>query len=63
MSDLDLTQKICNFMGHGYDLISFKKTSVPQKNETSEIVSDIRELGWEPKIKIKDGLWSQCIFK
>jgi dTDP-glucose 4,6-dehydratase len=55
--NIEVIQKICNAMGKGHDLINFIED--PRKGHDfrySVDSSKIKELGWKPTIKFKDGI-------
>lgn len=57
LPNIEVIQKICNAMGKGHDLISFVED--PRKGHDfrySVDSSKIRELGWSPSYKFKDGI-------
>ncbi len=57
LPNLEVIQKICNAMGKGYDLISFIED--PRKGHDFRYSIDsskIRELGWKPNYKFKEGI-------
>lgn len=61
-SDLEVVQRICNYMGRGHNLINFVKNSEESHDSIYNInIDKIKKLGWEPKIKFKDGLGEHCI--
>jgi dTDP-glucose 4,6-dehydratase len=55
--NIEVIQKICNAMGKGHELISFIED--PRKGHDFRYSIDsskIRELGWKPSVKFKDGI-------
>lgn len=61
-SSIEVVQKICNYMNKGHELISFIKDPYKSRDlQRSLDNSKIKELGWEPKVKLKDGLGDQCV--
>lgn len=62
-TNLEIVQRICNAMESGHNLI----THIPDPRGKSHDfrysvdTTKIRQLGWEPKIKLKDELMNQCI--
>ena len=56
-SDIEVIQKICNEMGKDHDLISF--IDDPRKGHDFRYSIDsskIRELGWKPAYRFKEGI-------
>jgi dTDP-glucose 4,6-dehydratase len=56
-TNIEVIQEICNVMNKGHDLISFVED--PRKAHDfrySVDTSKLRELGWKPTIKFKDGI-------
>jgi len=61
-SNIEVVQKICNYMSRGHELITFIQDPRKSHDFRYSINCDkIRTLGWEPKIKFKDGVGDQCI--
>lgn len=61
-SSIEIAQKVCNYMNKGHELISFIKDPCKSRDVRRSLDnSKIKELGWEPKIKLKDGLGDQCV--
>jgi len=57
LTNIEVIQKICNAMGQGHDLISFVED--PRKGHDfrySVDSSKIRELGWKPNYKFREGI-------
>lgn len=57
LPNVEVIQKVCNAMGAGHDLISFIED--PRKGHDfrySVDASKIKDLGWKPSIKFKEGI-------
>jgi dTDP-glucose 4,6-dehydratase len=55
-SNVEIFQMVCNVLGKGYDLIEFVPDRPGHDFRYSINSSKLRELGWCPKYKFKDGL-------
>jgi dTDP-glucose 4,6-dehydratase len=60
VTNIEVVQKICNVMGKGHNLIEFVKDRPGHDFRYSINASKLKTLGWEPKVKFKDGI-EQCI--
>jgi dTDP-glucose 4,6-dehydratase len=59
MTNIEVIQKICNTLGKGHDLISFiDDPRTGHDFRYSVDTSKLRELGWKPNFKFKDGIIS-----
>lgn len=56
LTNIELVQRICNIMEKGHSLISFVEDRPGHDFRYSISNSKIKELGWMPKINLKDGL-------
>lgn len=57
LPNIDVIQKICNAMGKGHELITFIDDPRPGHDFRYSINSNkLRELGWKPSYKFKDGI-------
>lgn len=57
LTNIEVVQKICNIMDKGHSLISF--TEDPRKSHDFRYSMDsskIKEMGWKPTFKFKDGI-------
>ena len=54
-SNIEVVQMICNLMGKGWDLIEFVKDRPGHDFRYGIDSSKLKQLGWSPKIKFKDG--------
>lgn len=59
-SNLEVFHEICNVFEKGYDLIEFVKDRPGHDFRYSCNSSKLRSLGWEPKVKFKQGLNQTC---
>lgn len=55
-SNIEVVQKICNAMNKGHNLINFVEVGRPQDFRYAMNTSKIKELGWKPEYKFKDGI-------
>lgn len=55
-TNIEIVQNICNVMGKGYNLITFVNERPGHDFRYSINTSKIRELGWEPNFKFKEGI-------
>jgi len=60
ITNIEVVQKICNVMGKGHQLIEFVKDRPGHDFRYSINASKLKTLGWDPKVKFKDGI-EQCI--
>jgi dTDP-glucose 4,6-dehydratase len=57
LTNIEVVQKICNIMGKGHELMSFiPDPRLSHDFRYSSDSSKIRELGWKPNFKFKDGI-------
>jgi dTDP-glucose 4,6-dehydratase len=56
LPNIEVIQKICNAMGKGHDLISFVSERPGHDFRYSIDSSKIRDLGWKPSYKFKEGI-------
>lgn len=56
ISNIELVQKICNIMEKGWDLIEFVNDRPGHDFRYAMVADKLKQLGWGPKIKLKDGL-------
>jgi dTDP-glucose 4,6-dehydratase len=56
MHNIELVQKLCNIMEKGHDLISFVDDRPGHDFRYSVDNTKIKELGWKPSYKFKDGI-------
>lgn len=57
LTNIEVAQKICNIMGKGHELMSFiPDPRLSHDFRYSSDSSKIRELGWKPNFKFKDGI-------
>lgn len=62
LTNIEVVNKICNIMGEGHSLITF----IPDPRKSHDFrysvnCDKIKKLGWEPKIKFKEGIDEQCV--
>lgn len=60
ISNLELVYKICEIVKKGHDLISFVNDRPGHDFRYSVNASKIKQLGWNPKYKFKQGLEHTC---
>ena len=61
LHNIEVVQKICNTLGKGHDLIKFIKDPRKSHDFRYSINTDkIRNLGWKPYYKFKDGIVGTC---
>ena len=58
IQNIEVIQKICDIMNKGHNLIEFVKDRPAHDFRYSIDCSKIKELGWKPTIKFKDGIYS-----
>lgn len=56
LSNIEIVQRICNIMGKGHNLIDFVSDRPGHDFRYSIDNAKLKELGWSPKINLKDGL-------
>jgi dTDP-glucose 4,6-dehydratase len=56
LSNIEVVQKICNYMEKGHSLINFIKDAEKHDFRRAIDSSKIRALGWKPNFKFKGGL-------
>lgn len=55
-SNIEVFHEVCNVLGRGHDSVSFVEDKPGHDFRYSLTNDKIRELGWEPSFKFKDGL-------
>lgn len=56
LSNIEMVQRICNIMGKGHALIEFVKDRPGHDFRYAIDATKIKELGWKPQYKLRDGL-------
>jgi dTDP-glucose 4,6-dehydratase len=59
-SNLEVFQLVCNTLGKGHDLIQFVEERPGHDFRYSVDSTKLRELGWTPEFKFRDGLSQAC---
>lgn len=60
LSNIEMFQRICNILDKGHSLLEFVPDRLGHDYRYSIDSSKLRSLGWEPKIKLGDGLKNTC---
>jgi dTDP-glucose 4,6-dehydratase len=57
-SNIEIAQIVCNTIGRGHELIKHVEKEVSIRFSMSN--SKLKELGWYPKFKLKEGIYQTC---